>query len=150
MRGVAMNTEVIDEAIDKYVHERMENGKKRASERFLAYAYLKNGGDDLLEFMKKAGGLCRYYIDYLKVMENPLKGPEVAWLASMVTVAIYACVLMCSEDSRLLGICLFSGTLANGWFLVSTVAKKWCDIGVMIAIYREIVEITEREAESKA
>ncbi|KAF0220507.1 MAG: hypothetical protein FD174_1161 [Geobacteraceae bacterium] len=145
-----MNTEVIDEAIDKYVHERMEQGKKKASERFLAYVYLKHGGDDLLEFMKKVGGLSRYYIDFLKVMENPFKGPEVAWLASMLTIAVYACILMASEESRLLGICLFSGTLANGWFLISALAKKWCDTGVMIAIYREIVEIIEKEAESKA
>lgn len=145
-----MNTEVIDEAIDKYVHERMEKGKKKASERFLSFVYLKYGGEEFRDFMKKVGGLSRYYIDFLKVMENPFKGPEVAWLASMLTIAVYACYLMTTEESRLLGICLFSGTLVNGWFLICALAKKWCDIAVMIAIYREIVEIAESEAGSKA
>lgn len=148
--GCAMNTEIIDEAIDKYVHDRMEQGKKKASERFLAYVYLKHGGDDLLVFLKKVGGLSRYYIDFLKVMENPFRGPEMAWLASMLTIALYACYLMTSEESRSLGICLLSGTLVNGWFLVSALLKKWCETGVMIAIYREIVEIIENEAGSKA
>ncbi len=142
--------ESIDAAIDKYVHERMEKGHEKAIERFLAYAYLKHGGDDIREFMKKVGGLCRYYIDFLRVMENPFKGPEVAWLASMLTIAIYACFLITSDDDRLLGIGLLSGTLAFGLPLIASLAKKWCDIGVMIAIYREIVEIAENETTSPA
>ena len=77
-----MNTETIEVAIDKYVQERMEQGRQRAAEHFLAYAYLKHGGSEINEFMKKACGLSRYYMDYLKVMENPFKGPEMAFLGS--------------------------------------------------------------------
>ena len=150
-KGVAvMNIEIIDEAIDKYVDERMKQGKAKASERFLAYAYLKNRGDDVVEFLKKSGGLCRYYINYLKVMQNPLKGPELAWLATMLTVAVYAVILMTTEEERTLGIFLFIGTLINGWSLVCATAKKWCDIGVMIAIYREIAQLAESELADKA
>lgn len=138
----------IDEAIDKYVAARKENSKQMAIERFLAYAYLKHGGEDLREFLKKVGSLTRYYIDFLRVMENPFKGPEVAWFASMLAIAVYSCVLMATEEDRTLGICLFSGTVTNAWFLISAVAKKWCDVGVMIAIYREIVEIAEKEMSS--
>ncbi|SNB47771.1 GSU0071 family protein [Geobacter sp. DSM 9736] len=145
-----MNVEIdtIDEAIDKYVLTRKEKGVQKARERFLAYVYMRHGGDDQREFLGKVRGLTRYYIDYLKVMENPFKGPEVAWFASMVTIAVYSIVLMATEGERTLGICLLAGTLANAWFLLSTVAKKWCDIGVMIAIYREIVELTDKEMAS--
>ncbi|MBI5656872.1 MAG: hypothetical protein HZC44_08670 [Geobacter sp.] len=145
-----MNTDIIDEAIDKYVHERLEKGKLPARERFLAYAYLKHGGDELAEFMKKVKGLSRYYIDFLKVMENPFKGPEFAWLASMLTMGIFSCYLMTVTDFRLMGIMIFAGTLVHACALISNVAKKWLDIGVMIAIYREIVELVENEFEVTA
>jgi hypothetical protein len=140
-----MNIEQIDEAIDKYVNERMKQTKEAASERFLAYAYLRHRGDDLADFLKKVGGLSRYYIDYLRVMQNPLKGPEIAWLASMLAIAIYAVILMTTEEEQTLGIFLLAGTLVNGWALVCAVARKWCDVSVMIAIYREIAQIVESE-----
>ena len=49
------------------------------------------------------------------------------------------------EDEHLLCIVIFSGTLVHFYALVKLVAKKWSDTGVMIAIYREIVEIAEHE-----
>lgn len=140
-----MNTETVEVAIEKYVNERMEQGKERASEHFIAYAYLKYGGEELKEFMKRAGGLARYYINYLKVMENPFRGPEMWWFATMLLVGIYSCYLMGSEDQRVLGILIFSGTLVHFCALVQEVAKKWKDTGVMIAIYREIAEMAEHE-----
>jgi hypothetical protein len=140
-----MNIETIDEAIDKYVHERIDLGQKRARERFISSIYLKHRGEELQEFMKKVGGLSRYYIDFLKVMENPFKGPEFAWLASMISVAIYAGMLMTTDDERPLGIFLLAGTLVNGISLIVAVAKNWCETGVMIAIYREIVQMIESE-----
>jgi hypothetical protein len=140
-----MNIEQIDEAIDKYVAERMKQTKQAASERFLAYVYLRHRGDELADFLKKVGGLSRYYIDYLNVMQNPFKGPELAWLASMLTIAAYAVILMTSDDERTLGIFLLVGTLVNGFSLVCAAARKWCDTSVMIAIYREIAQIAETE-----
>ena len=148
--GYAMDTRVIDEAIDKYVDERKKRGKKTASERFLTYVYLRHGGDEVLEFLKKVGGLARYYINFLKIMQNPFKGPELAWFASMLTVAIFSCYLMTLDSYRLLGILLFSGTIVHGWSLACEVIKKWLDIGVMIAIYREIVELVDREVRNAA
>ena len=140
-----MNTEVVEVAIEKYVQERMKQGRQRAREHFLAYAYLKLGGEELTEFMKKAGGLSRYYIKYLKAMENPLRGPEMWWLATMVLVGIYSCYLLGVEDKRFVGIMVFSGTLVHMLALVKLVAGKWSETGVMIAIYREIAEIAENE-----
>ncbi len=145
-----MNTEVIEEAIDKYVNERMTQGKERASAHFVAFAYLRDGGGEIREFMKKAGGLARYYIDFLRVMENPFRGPEMWWLATMIVIGIFSCYLMGTEDEQLLGIMIFSGTLVHFGALVRLVAKKWSDTGVMIAIYREIAEIADREVSSAA
>lgn len=141
-----MKTETIEAAIDKYVHERMEQGKARAVEHFVAYAYLKHGGDEAREFMKKAVGLSRYYINYLAAMENPFRGPELFWLASMALVALFSCYLMELDNVRLIGIMVFSGTLVQACGLIHLIAKKWCETGTMIAIYREIAEIAEREA----
>ncbi|AJE04634.1 GSU0071 family protein [Geobacter pickeringii] len=143
-----MDTTVIDEAIDKYVNERMEKGRKSAAERFLSYAYLRYGGDELNEFLKKVRGLTRYYVDFLTLMENPFKGPELAWLASMITVGAVSCIMMGDEEMRITGIFLFSGTVVHAFSLLRMVAKKWREIGVMIAIYREIIEIVEQEAQS--
>jgi lipid-A-disaccharide synthase-like uncharacterized protein len=140
-----MKTETIETAIDKYVHERMEQGKQRASEHFLAYAYLKHSGDEVREFMKKTVGLSRYYINFLTTMENPFRGPELFWFASMLLVGIFSCYLMELDDERLVGIMVFSGTLVHACSLIVAVAKKWSDTGVMIAIYREIEEIAEHE-----
>ena len=145
-----MNIEQIDEAIDKYVNERMTLTKKTAREHFLAYVHLKHRGDELVDFFKKVGGLSRYYIDYLKVMHNPFKGPELAWLASMLAIAVYAVILMTSDDERTLGIFLFAGTVVNGISLVCVTAKKWCETGVMIAIYREIAQLAEAELGSQS
>jgi len=145
-----MRIEPIEAAIDKYVQERMQQGRQRAREHFLAYAYLKCGGTGARDFMKKAGGLCRYYIDYLRVMENPFRGPEMWWFATMVLVALYSCYLMGLEDDRLIGIMVFSGTLVNFFSLIRIVGKKWSDTGVMIAIYHEIAEIAENEVRSAA
>lgn len=145
-----MNATAIDEAIDKYVHERISRGKEPAATRFLSYAYLKYRGDDLSEFMKKVEGLSCYYIDYLKVMGNPFKGPELAWFLSMLAVGAASCCLMSSEEFRPAGIAVFAGTLVHAWSLLCHAARKWCEAGVMIAIYREIVEIAEGEAKGAA
>ncbi len=143
-----MNIQTIDDAIDRYVDERKRKGKESARERFLAYAYLKYGGDDLQVFMKKVGGLTRYYINFLAVMENPFRGPELAWMALMFIVGIFSGYLLSQEEYRLFGIIAFSGTMVNGWALISAVLRKWLDVGVMIAIYREIVELVESEVKS--
>jgi hypothetical protein len=145
-----MNIEIIDEAIDRYVHERMSTGHQKARERFLANVYLKLRGDDIVDFFKKTSGLSRYYINYLKVMQNPLKGPECAWFASMLAIAIYAVMLMTTDDELQLGVFLLVGTVINAGSLICNTTKKWCDMGVMIAIYRELAQIAEAELGSRS
>lgn len=145
-----MNRKGIDEAIEMYVSERMAQGKKKALSHFLASLYLKEQREEMAEALRKVRGLTRYYIDLAKLMLNPWKGPELAWLASMLSVAIYATVLIVMEDQRPLGICLLSGTLVNAYYLIRSAARKWCDLHVMIAIYDEIVQIIDQELEALA
>jgi hypothetical protein len=143
-----MDTTPIDEAIERYVNERMTAGKERAKARFLSYAHLKYAGEDIVEFMRHANGLTRYYIDLIKVLDNPFRGREMAFLASMLVVAIFSCWLMHDEDTRLVGICVFSGTILNGLSLLKHIAAKWLKSDVMIAIYEEIAALAESEAVS--
>jgi uncharacterized membrane protein YecN with MAPEG domain len=57
---------------------------------------------------------------------------------------------MAAEDSRLLGIVLLAGTLVHTWSLLRMVTYKMREIGLRIAIYREIVQIVEKEIRGKA
>lgn len=141
-----MNTNAIEEAIHRYVDERMEKGKKRARERFLAYANMKFCGEELHEFMKKVGGISRYYMDFLSVMKNPFKGPELAWFLSLFILGVIGCMLIGDPGARDLGIFTLTGVLVNGWTLLSTLCKKWLKLSVLIAIYRELAEISDSEA----
>jgi len=145
-----MKKDTVDEAINLYVSERMAKGKQMASTHFLACIYLKQQGREIAESMRRIRGMTRYYIDLTKVTLNPFKGPEVAWLASMVNIAIYGSVLISLEEQRLLGIMLLSGALVNACYLVRCALTKWCELHVMLAIYFEIVQITEHELESLA
>jgi hypothetical protein len=140
-----MNLNPVDEAIERYVRERMAKGKKEAGTRFLSYAHLRYSGSELAEFLKKTSGISRYYIDYLRVMVNPLKGPELAFFATVTTMGAYGAYLMTDVDLRTLGIVILSGALVNCWTIVKNVLRKWCDLDVMIAIYRELVQLAEQE-----
>lgn len=140
-----MKKETVDEAIDIYVTERMVKGKQTAMSHFLACIYMKQQSWEIAEAMRRVRGMTRYYMDLAKVMQNPFKGPEIAWLFSMINIAIYAIVLISIDEQRTLGIALLSGTLVNAAYLVRSAAKKWCDLNVMLAIYDEIVQLAERE-----
>lgn len=139
-----MTTIKIDEAIERYVSERKKSERKVAENKFLSYAYLACGESDTATFMRRARGLIRYYIDYLSVLENPLRGPQAGWLALMSIVFFFGIYMMSDEDMRLAGIFVSSGTLVNGISLARAVIEKWVETAVMIAFYREIVELIDK------
>lgn len=140
-----MNTDLIDEAIERYVSERMTAGRERAKARFLSYAHLKCAGSDVSEFLRRVTGLTRYYIHVTKVFENPFRGIEMAFLSTMLVVAIVSIWLLDHEATRLCGICVFSGTVVHGFLLLRHIARKWLVSGVMIAMYEELVALVEQE-----
>jgi hypothetical protein len=144
-----MTTTNIDEAIERYVNERRKSERKVAETKFLKYTYLACGERDIAEFMRRSRSLIRYYIDYLTVLENPLRGPQAAWLVLMVMVFSFGIYMLTDEDLRISGIFITSGTLVNGFALGRAVIDKWVETSVTIALYREIIEIIDSSLTSE-
>jgi len=144
-----MTTTKIDDAIERYVNERKKNERKVAETKFLSYTYLACGESDATTFMRRSRSLIRYYIDFLTVLENPLRGPQAAWLALMALVFSFGIYMLTDEDLRVAGIFITSGTLVNGISLGRSVIDKWIEISVTIALYREIIEFIDNTLPSE-
>lgn len=138
-----MTTANIDEAIERYVSERKKSERKVAEKKFLSYSYLACGERDVAAFMRKSRSLIRYYIDYLTVLENPLHGPQAAWLGLMVLVFSFGIYMLADDDMCYAGIFVTSGTLVNGISLYRAVIDKWIETSITIALYREIIELID-------
>lgn len=138
-----MTTDHIDDAIKQYVSERKKSERKVAETRFLRYTYIACGERDKAAFMRRCRSLIRYYIDYLTVLENPMHGPQAAWLVLMALVFAFGVYMLTDADMRMAGIFITSGTLVNGISLGRSVVDKWVSISVTIALYREIIELID-------
>lgn len=145
-----MTTAKIDEAIERYVSERKKSERKVAEKKFLSYSYLACGESDVAAFMRKSRSLIRYYIDYLTVLENPLHGPQAAWLALMAIVFSFGIYMLTDEDMLTAGIFVTSGTVVNGISLYRAVIDKWIETSITIALYREIIELIDNTLPSSA
>jgi hypothetical protein len=139
----------IDEAIERYVTERKKSERKVAETKFLSYTYLACGESDVAAFMRRSRSLIRYYIDFLTVLENPLRGPQAAWLALMALVFAFGIYMLTDEEMRLAGIFITSGTVVNGISLGRSVIDKWVEISVTIALYRELIELIDNTLPSE-
>ena len=144
-----MTATKIDEAIERYVTERKKSERKVAETKFLSYTYLACGESDVAAFMRRSRGLIRYYIDFLTVLENPLRGPQAAWLALMALVFAFGLYMLTDEDMRLAGIFITTGTVVNGISLGRSVIDKWVEISVTIALYRELIELIDNSLPSE-
>jgi hypothetical protein len=142
-RRCSMTTTKIDEAIERYVNERKKSERKIAETKFLSYSYIACGESDISAFMRRSRSLIRYYIDYLTVLENPLRGPQAAWLALMALVFSFGIYMLTDEELRVAGIFITSGTLVNGIALGRSVIDKWVETAITIALYREIIELID-------
>lgn len=144
-----MTTTKIDEAIERYVNERRKSEQKVAENKFLSFTYLACGESDVKTFMLRSRSLIRYYIDFLSVLENPLRGPQAGWLALMVIVFSFGIFMLTDEDMRIAGIFITSGTAVNGISLGRSVIDKWVETSVTIAMYREIIELIDNTLSSE-
>jgi hypothetical protein len=144
-----MTATKIDEAIERYVTERKKSERKVAETKFLSYTYLACGESDVAAFMRRSRSLIRYYIDFLTVLENPLRGPQAAWLALMALVFAFGIYMLTDEEMRLAGIFITSGTVVNGISLGRSVIDKWVEISVTIALYRELIELIDNTLPSE-
>jgi hypothetical protein len=140
-----MDTQPVDEAIERYVRKRRELGPNEAGAHFLSYVYLRYHGRELTEFLDTTSRMIRYHIDFFRLMVNPFKGPELAFFATAVALAVFGCLMLTEPEEQLPGIFVLSGALVNGWAIVSRVIRKWCDLNVLIAIYRELLILAEKE-----
>lgn len=138
-----MTTAKIDEAIERYVRERKKNERRAAEIKFLSYSYLACGESDVAAFMRKSRSLIRYYIDFLTVLENPLHGPQAAWLGLMMIVFSFGIYMLTNDDMCLAGIFVTSGTVVNGISLYRAVIDKWIETSITIALYRELIELID-------
>lgn len=138
-----MTTAKIDEAIERYVSERKKSRRNVAETKFLSYSYLACGESDVAAFMRKSRSLIRYYIDFLTVLENPLHGPQAAWLALMALVFSFGIYMLTNEDMLTAGIFVTSGTVVNGISLYRAVIDKWVETSITIALYRELIELID-------
>lgn len=145
-----MTANNIDEAIERYVTERKKSERKIAETKFLSYTYLACGESDVAAFMRRSRSLIRYYIDYLTVLENPMRGPQAAWLALMAIVFAFGIYMLTDDELRMAGIFITSGTVVNGISLGRSVIDKWVDISVTIALYRELIELIDNTLPSES
>lgn len=143
-----MTTAKIDEAIERYVSERKKSERKAAEKKFLSYSYLACGESDVTAFMRKSRSLIRYYIDFLTVLENPLHGPQAAWLGLMMIVFSFGIYMLTNDDMCLAGIFVTSGTVVNGISLYRAVIDKWIETSITIALYRELIELIDNSLPS--
>lgn len=144
-----MTAAKIDEAIDRYVNERKKGARKAAESKFLSYTYLACGESDVTAFMRRSRSLIVYYIDFLTVLENPLRGPQAAWLALMAIVFSFGIYMLTDEEMRIAGIFITSGTVVNGISLGRAVIDKWIETSVTIALYRELIELIDNTLPSE-
>jgi uncharacterized protein with NRDE domain len=140
-----MNTQPVDEAIERYVRERKERGPKEAKAHFLSYVHLRYRGKDVTEFLDTTSRMVRYYINFFRLMVNPFKGPELAFFAAAVAMAVFGVLMLKEPEEQLPGIFILSGAMVNGWAIIRMVVRKWCDLNVLIAIYRELLNLAEKE-----
>lgn len=77
------------------------------------------------------------------MLENPLHGPQAGWLALMSIVFAFGLYMLTNDELRVAGIFVCTGTLVNGISLARAVIAKWVETAVMIAFYREIVELID-------
>ncbi|BCS53970.1 GSU0071 family protein [Geobacter sp. SVR] len=137
-----MTAAKIDEAIECYMKERKKSERKAAETRFLSYAYLC-GTSDTAAFMQRTRSLICYYIDFLSVLENPMRGPQAAWLALMMLIGAFGCYLL-ADGKMSIGLFIIAGMLVNGISLGRAVIAKWIQTSITIALYQEIIELIDR------
>lgn len=133
----------IDTVIERYAQDRKTGSKQVAQEHFLSYIYVVFDVNSAESFMKRTRGMLSYYINSMSLFENPFRGPEPCWLVLMAMVFAFSLCMLADDDTSLIGFFIAAGTLVNGVSLWRIVFSKWLDTGVMIAIYREIIDLID-------
>lgn len=138
-----MKNEEIDKIIGRYAEVRKHETQQVAQEHFLAYAYVVCNAGEVEKFMKQTRSLLTYYIDSLSLFDNPFRNTQVCWLLLMFLLFGFSLCLITDDDFRLAGIIICTGDVIFGASLWQIVWSKWCDTSVLIACYREIIDLID-------
>lgn len=140
-----MRSEEIDSLIRRYAEERRHQPLQVAQAHFLAHVYLLCRGGEVEPFMKQTRWLLAYYIDTLSLFENPFRNTQACWLALMFLLFGYSLYLMTDDALRHVGIVVCTGTVVFGVSLWKIVWSSWLDTSLLIACYREIIDLIDRQ-----
>lgn len=138
-----MMASTIDTAIERYAQERRTLSKKEAQAHFLSYTYVVCGANHAEDFLKRTRGMLCYYIDCLSIFDNPFRAPQACWLVLMAMVFAFGLFMLGNDDTIVAGFFIAGGTLVNGMSIWRIVCTRWLDTGIMIALYREIIELID-------
>ena len=138
-----MKSEEIDRIIERYANERKHETQQVAQQHFLTYAYLVCNAGEVEPFLKHTRGLLRYYIDSLSLFENPFRNSRVCWLLLMFMLFSFIIYMMTYDEFLLAGMIMNSGTVIFGISLWKVVWTQWLDTDLLIACYREIIELID-------
>lgn len=138
-----MKTEEIDKIIERYAEERKHEERQVAQQHFLAYTYIVCSADEVEQFLKYTRGLLIYYMNCLSLFENPFRNTQVMWLLLMFLLFGFSICMMINDDLYVLGIILCTGTVIYGTTLWKIVWTKWSDVNVLMACYKEIIDLID-------
>ncbi len=133
----------IDRVIERYVTERKQVPQQVAQQHFLVYASLVCRHDEFNQFMRRTRGLLVYYIDSLSLFDNPFRNARVCWLLLLFAIFAFSTYMLTMDELRLAGLVLDSGAIIFGTSLWKTVWSRWLDTDLLIACYREIIELID-------
>lgn len=134
----------IDRVIERYVEERKRCPLRIAQEHFLSHAALVCRRGELQPFMQRTRGLLLYYIDSISIFDNPLRNARVCWLLLTIQVFTFSLIMLVDDELRLTGLIIGSGSVIFGSSLWTTVWNQWLDADLLIACYREMIDLIDR------
>jgi len=138
-----MTNEEIDRIIEQYAEERRHQSKETAQKQFLTRIYLSCSAAEAGRFLKHVRGLTVYYIDSLSLFDNPFRNAQVCWLAYMFLIFGFSIYMITDDDLRLAGMAISTGTVIFGTSLWKIVWSRWLDTDLVIACYREIIDLID-------
>ena len=140
-----MKLKEIDRLIECYAAERRHEPRQVAERHFLTRAYLVCRGDELGEFMSRMRNWLVYRIDSLSLFDNPFRNTQLFWLFFMFLWFCFSIYLLTDENYRMVGMINGAGTVIFGSSLWKMIWTRWLDTSLLIAYYREIIELIDSQ-----
>ena len=135
----------IDIIIERYAEERKHESRKVAQEHFLSYVYVVCGANEAESVLKQARSLVSYHISTLSLFDNPFRNSQFCWLVVMLLWFCLNLSLIVNQELCLFGMINCAGTAIFGRTLWNIIWSKWIDTNILIAYYRELVDLIDNQ-----